>query len=79
MNQHRRHPRLDFRLRRLRHERKLTLAQVSTLTGLSDSTLSDLETGKNALPDQMTLLALCDGLRVNVSELFMVLPQKNLR
>ncbi len=72
----RRNPRIDFLLPAIRKQRDLTLKDVQSLTGVPVSTLSDLETGKNAMPSDDTLVALCDGLGVQTSDIISVNPVK---
>jgi len=56
-------------LRQLRVERKMTLAEVSKLTGLPISTLSKLETGKMPL-NYSKLLRLSQSLDLDITRLF---------
>jgi transcriptional regulator with XRE-family HTH domain len=56
-------------LRKHRIERKLTLSDVSKLTGLPVSTLSKVETGKMAL-NYGKLLRLSQGLDLDITRLF---------
>jgi transcriptional regulator with XRE-family HTH domain len=56
-------------LRRLRLERKLTLAQVSERTGLPVSTLSKVETGKMSL-SYGKLMSISAGLGIDIATLF---------
>ena len=56
-------------LRRLRLERKLTLAQVSERTGLPVSTLSKVETGKMSLT-YSKLMSISAGLGIDIATLF---------
>ena len=56
------------RLSALRHHRDLTLAALSTATGISKSTLSRLETGQRK-PSLELLLPLAAALRVPLEEL----------
>lgn len=56
-------------LRRLRLERKLTLAHVSERTGLPVSTLSKVETGKMSL-SYGKLMSISAGLGIDIATLF---------
>ncbi len=56
-------------LRQLRIERKMTLAEVSKLTGLPISTLSKVETGKMPL-NYSKLLRLSQSLDLDITRLF---------
>ncbi|MGX1099350.1 helix-turn-helix domain-containing protein [Amorphus sp. MBR-141] len=61
--------RMGERLRAIRHEQGLTLADVAARSGLAVSTVSKVERGRMALTyDRFTQLA--DGLGVDLAELF---------
>lgn len=61
--------RMGERLRAIRHEQGLTLADVAARSGLAVSTVSKVERGRMALTyDRFTQLA--DGLGVDMAELF---------
>jgi transcriptional regulator with XRE-family HTH domain len=70
MSKRRRNPRLIFNLPAIRKERGLTLDALSDLTRVPRSTLGDLETGRNAMPSDDNMIALCDGLKVTPGQLF---------
>jgi transcriptional regulator with XRE-family HTH domain len=62
-------PSLGERVRHIRQEKGLTLAQVGQAGGLSTSTLSKIE--NNLLsPTYDTLIALAHGLKIGVEQLF---------
>jgi transcriptional regulator with XRE-family HTH domain len=61
-------PRLGDCLRQLRFDRKLSLTEVSALTGISKSTLSRVESDQLSLTYDK-LLQLCRGLRVDLATL----------
>ncbi|GGA99714.1 helix-turn-helix domain-containing protein [Puia dinghuensis] len=60
--------RLGRRLTELREQQRLTLAQLSTLTGLDSREIAAIEAGQ-ADPLLTTIIALCDGLSVSPREL----------
>lgn len=60
--------RVGGRLKRLRAQRRMTLAEVSTATGISKSTMSRLETGQRR-PTLELLLALSQVYRVPLDDL----------
>ncbi len=62
-------PNLGSSLRRIRLQRKLSLAEISAVTGISKSTLSRVENGKLSLTYDK-LLQLSTGLSVDLAELF---------
>ncbi len=60
---------LGDRLSQIRHERKLSLSQVSALTGISQATLSRVENYQSSLNYQ-SLIHLARGLDIDIVELF---------
>lgn len=54
------------KIRKLREERGLSLADVSEKTGLNPGTLSRLESGKVANPGVLTLMSIAEALGVSV-------------
>ena len=62
-------PNLGASLRRLRFQRRLSIAEVSALTGIAKSTLSRVENSQLSLT-YSKLLQLCRGLKIDVAELF---------
>lgn len=59
---------LGKRLRTIRRFRKITLASLSTATGLSVSFLSDVELGKRS-PSLNSLITLAKALEINIEAL----------
>ncbi len=62
-------PNLGACLRRLRFERRLSIADVSVATGIAKSTLSRVENDQLSLT-YAKLLQLCRGLQIDLAELF---------
>lgn len=62
-------PNLGASLRRLRFQRRLSIAEVSALTGIAKSTLSRVENDQLSLT-YSKLLQLCRGLQIDIAELF---------
>lgn len=62
-------PNLGACLRRLRFERRLSIADVATATGIAKSTLSRVENDQLSLT-YAKLLQLCRGLQIDLAELF---------
>ncbi len=62
-------PNLGACLRRLRFERRLSIADVSVATGIAKSTLSRVENDQLSLT-YAKLLQLCAGLQIDLPELF---------
>lgn len=62
-------PNLGECLRRLRFERRMSIAEVSIATGIAKSTLSRVENDQLSLT-YSKLLQLCKGLQIDIAELF---------
>ena len=62
-------PNLGACLRRLRYERRLSIADVALVTGIAKSTLSRVENDRLSLT-YTKLLQLCRGLQIDLAELF---------
>lgn len=60
---------LAARLKFIRESRSLTQAQLAATTGLTQSTIANLETGKKD-PSIQTLLKIADGLDIHIATLF---------
>ena len=61
---------LGERIRRIRHERKLSLRQMERLTGLSKGYLCQLETGKAYRPSIDAFSAIATELNVSMEWLY---------
>lgn len=59
-----------FRLKSVLKEKKMTITELSTLTGLSINTLSLLSTGKSQGIQFNTLYKIAEQLNVPIGELF---------
>lgn len=57
------------KIKHLREEAKMTLKQLSDNTGVGQSTISDIETGKAKNPKMTTLKKIADYFNVSVDEL----------
>lgn len=57
------------RLRLLRFERGLEMAEVASKTGITRQTLSRIESGETAHPSASTAKALADFYEISVAEL----------
>jgi transcriptional regulator with XRE-family HTH domain len=62
-------PNLGECLRQLRFQRRMSIAEVSTATGIAKSTLSRVENDQLSLT-YAKLLQLCKGLQIDIAELF---------
>ncbi len=61
---------LGEKIRLLRNERKVSIRKLSDLTGLSKSTLSDIENNKSKKPTVDTIQRIAQVLEIPISELF---------
>ena len=77
MSNRSRNPRLCFHLRELREKQGLTQIALARLTGVSASALCDLEKGRNAIPDDNSLVAICDVLNITPGDL-LTLKEKGI-
>lgn len=62
-------------IKQIRNEKRLTLRELSELSGVSKSTISDIENNK-VNPSTNTLEKLAKGLSVNVEDFFKVTDEK---
>lgn len=60
---------LGDNIKKLRLENKLTLAKLSELSGVGQSTINDIENGKAKNPKTDTLTKLANALDVSINEL----------
>lgn len=65
-------------LKQHRISRNMSIRELSTISNIASSTISQIETGKNA-PNLLTLKAICDALDVPVFSLFMQDDQTKIR
>jgi transcriptional regulator with XRE-family HTH domain len=63
---------LGDKIRLLRTEKKVSLRKLSDITGLSKSTLSDIENNKSKKPTVYTIERIATALEIPISELFQV-------
>ncbi len=60
---------VSARIKRIRKDRKVSQYKLAKKSGISQSFLSTLESGKK-IPTVSTLEKLCDALRISLSEFF---------
>lgn len=65
-------------LKQHRVNRNMSIRELSTISKVASSTISQIETGKNS-PNLLTLKAICDALDIPVFSLFMQEDQSNIR
>lgn len=73
----RRHPDLNFRLIEVMDERNLTYADVERMTGIPQSTLSDMGRGIIALPGSEHFVQLCRAFSLTPGDLLKISPENN--
>ncbi len=54
------------------HERGITLNKLATVSGITQSTLNNVVSGRNHSLTVSTVQKLCDGLDINISEFFSI-------
>jgi transcriptional regulator with XRE-family HTH domain len=65
-------------LKQHRLNRAMSIRELSSISGIASSTISQIETGKNS-PNLLTLKAICDALDIPVFSLFMEEDQIKIR
>ena len=65
-------------LKQHRLNRAMSIRELSSISGIASSTISQIETGKNS-PNLLTLKAICDALDLPVFSLFMEEDQTKIR
>ena len=58
------------RLYQLCNERQITINKLSTISGITQSTVSDIVNGTTASARMDTIKKLCDGLEISVRQFF---------
>lgn len=61
---------MEYRIRELRRNCKMTQRELAERAGLSQTTISNLETGKLKVTTTKTILKIAQVLGVKVSEIF---------
>ena len=61
---------MEYRIRELRRNCKMTQRELAERAGLSQTTISNLETGKLKVTPTKTILKIAQVLGVKVSEIF---------
>ena len=59
-----------IRIQKLCEERKITINKLSTICGITQSTLSNITGGRNNSTTVSTVKKICDGLEISVREFF---------
>jgi len=59
---------VSFNIKRIRKEKKMTQSELSEASGVTQATLSRLESGI-AWPDYKTIVSICDALKCEHTEI----------
>ena len=59
------------RIQQLCDERKITLNKLAIMSGVTQSTLNNIISGRNHSVTVSTLKKLCDGLEITISDFFL--------
>ena len=59
-----------FRIKELCAEKKITLNKLSTICGITQSTLNNIVSGRNNSTTISTIKKICDGLDINLRDFF---------
>ena len=59
-----------LRIFELCKENKITVNKLATLSGITQSTLSNIVTGRNQSTTISTIKKICDGLEITIQEFF---------
>ncbi len=58
------------RIRELCSTRKITLNKLSTISGITQSTLNNVVSGRNNSTTVSTVQKICDGLEITITDFF---------
>jgi DNA-binding Xre family transcriptional regulator len=61
---------IKVRILELCKERRITTNKLSIISGVTQSTISNIVTGRNCSVTVKTLKRLCDGLEINMNDFF---------
>lgn len=59
-----------LRIKELCKEKKITLNKLSTICGITQSTLNNIISGRNNSTTISTIKKICDGLEITIHEFF---------
>ena len=59
-----------MRIKELCKEKKITLNKLSTICGITQSTLNNVVSGRNNSTTVSTIKKICDGLEISIREFF---------
>lgn len=58
------------RIYELCEDRKITINKLATISGITQSTLNNIVSGRNQSTTVSTIQKLCDGLEITISDFF---------
>ncbi len=61
---------VKLRIIELCKDKKITVNKLATISGLTQSTLSNIISGRNNSTTISTIKKICDGLEINIEEFF---------
>ena len=67
-----------LRIKELCKEKKITLNKLSTICGITQSTLNNIISGRNNSTTISTIKKICDGLEITIIEFFDTPEYKSL-
>lgn len=59
-----------LRILELCHEHRITLNKLSTISGITQSTLNNIVSGRNKSATVSTIKKICDGLEISILDFF---------
>ncbi len=59
-----------LRIIELCHQRNITVNKLSTICGITQSTLNNIISGRNNSPTLSTIKKICDGLEITIHDFF---------
>jgi len=59
-----------YRLLELCNERNITINKLSTMCGITQSTLNNIVSGRNNSTTVSTVQKICDGLEISITDFF---------
>ena len=69
---------VKLRIIELCEQRKITINKLATISGVTQSTLNNIISGRNNSTTISTIKKLCDGLDISIVDFFDTLEFKNL-
>lgn len=61
---------MNQRIKELCNEHGITINRLSTLSGITQSTLSNITSGRNNSTTVATIQKICDGLNIGIKDFF---------